>query len=80
MDGGDSAESVVRRAIPPVFYARQTSVTRQIERWSAARVERALAGLDQAMLDSRLHGNLSDEVIGQALQLVATLAASGRRS
>jgi DNA polymerase-3 subunit delta len=79
MDGGDSAESVVRRAIPPVFYARQSSVTRQIERWSAARIERALTGLDQAMLDSRLHGNLSDEVIGQALQLVATLAASARR-
>jgi DNA polymerase-3 subunit delta len=80
MDAGEQIESLVRRAVPPIYpYSRQTSVAKQIERWSAARVERALTGLDQAMLDSRLHGNLSDEVIGQALQLVATLAASARR-
>jgi DNA polymerase-3 subunit delta len=80
VDGGDAAESVVRRAVPPIFFARQASVTRQISSWSAARIERALALLDQAMLDSRLHGTLSDEIVGQALELVATLAASANRT
>jgi DNA polymerase III subunit delta len=80
MDGGEQPESLVRRAVPPIYpFSRQNSVAKQIERWTAARVERALTGLDQAMLDSRLHGNLSDEVIGQALQLVATLGAPARR-
>jgi DNA polymerase III subunit delta len=80
MDSGEQPESLVRRAVPPIYpFSRQNSVAKQIERWSAARVERALNGLDQAMLDSRLHGNLSDEVIGQALQLVATLGAPARR-
>ena len=77
--GGDSPEGVVRRAIPPIFFARQAAVTKQIDSWSPARIERALALLDQAMVDSRLHGALSDDVIGQAMQLVATLAASAKR-
>lgn len=80
VDGGDSAESVVRRAIPPIFFARQASVTRQISSWSPTRIERALALLDRAMLDSRLHGTLSDEIVGQTLELVATLAATGKRT
>jgi DNA polymerase-3 subunit delta len=80
VDGGDAADSVVRRAIPPIFFARQASVTRQVSSWAPARIERALALLDQAMLDSRLHGTLSDEIVGQALELVATLAASANRT
>jgi DNA polymerase III subunit delta len=78
-DDGDAPDSIVRRAIPPIFFSRQASVTRQIGTWSTARIERALNGLDQAMVDSRLHGALSDDVIGQAMQFVATLAASARR-
>jgi DNA polymerase III subunit delta len=77
-DDGDSAESIVRRAIPPIFYARQASVTKQIGTWSTARIERALNGLDQAMVDSRLHGALTDDVIGQAMQFVTTLANARR--
>jgi DNA polymerase-3 subunit delta len=76
LDGGDNAEAIVRRAIPPIYpFARQSAVAKQIERWSPARIERALAMLDQAMLDSRLHGQLSDEIIGEALHLVAALAS-----
>lgn len=81
LDGGDGAETIVRRAVPPIYpFSRQSAIARQMERWSPARLDRALAMLDQAMVDSRLHGNLSDEIIGQALQLVATLAPTSRRS
>jgi DNA polymerase-3 subunit delta len=80
-DGSESAEALVRRAIPPIYpFSRQSAIARQIERWSPARLDRALTMLDQAMVDSRLHGNLSDEIIGQALQIVATLAPTPRRS
>ena len=75
LDGGDNADTVVRRAIPPIYpFSRQAAVARQIERWSPSRIDRALGMLDQAMLHSRLHNQLSDEIIGQALQLAATLA------
>jgi DNA polymerase-3 subunit delta len=79
MDGGEAPDGIVRHASPPIYpFSRQTAVARQIERWTAARITRALAILDQAMLDSRLNGNLSDEVVGQALQLVTTLAGTRR--
>lgn len=75
LDGGESAEALVRRAIPPIYpFSRQSAVARQLERWPAARIDRALTMLDQAMLNSRLHGQITDEVIAQALQLVAALA------
>jgi len=81
VDNGDSPEGLVRRAIPPIYpFSRQNAVAKQIERWSSTRIERALGLMDQAMLDSRLHGTLSDEIIGQAMQLAATLAPSSRRS
>lgn len=75
VDGGESPEAAVRRAVPPIFpYSRQSAVTRQIAAWSPARLARALAMLDRAMLDSRLNGSLADEIIGQAMQLIAALA------
>ena len=74
VDGGDSAESVVRRAIPPIFFSRQSAVSRQIATWSRDRIANALSALDRAMLDSRLNGGLSDGVI---LQTMHTIAASG---
>jgi len=78
-DGGEAPEALVRRAAPPIYpFSRQPAVARQIERWSPARIARALAALDQALLDSRVHGNLSDDVVGQALQLVTTLVAKSR--
>jgi DNA polymerase-3 subunit delta len=80
MAGGESAESLVRRAVPPIYpFSRQGAVAKQIDRWPPARIDRALTMLDQAMLDSRLHGPLADEVIAQAMQLVAALAQTTRR-
>jgi DNA polymerase-3 subunit delta len=79
VDGGDSPESAARRAIPPIYpYSRQADVARQIAAWSPGRIARALEMLDQAMLDSRLNGPLADEVIGQAMQMVAALAPARR--
>lgn len=81
VDAGDSPEGLVRRAVPPIYpFSRQSAVARQIERWSSQRVERALAMMDQSMLDSRIHGNLADEIVGQTLQLVAAMATGGRRA
>ncbi len=79
-DEGTPAKQLVERARPPIFFKRQADVVRQIPLWPRRRLERALSGLDQAMLDSRLHGSISDQVIGQALQLVAALATPARRA
>lgn len=79
-DSGASAKSLVERARPPIFFKRYDDVARQIAAWSPSRIERALAALDQAMIDSRLHGAIADEVIAQAMQFVASIAAGARRA
>ena len=79
-DVGTPAKALTERARPPIFFTRQPAVARQIALWSPARIERALAGLDRAMIDSRLNGAIADTVIGHALHLVAALAAQARRS
>jgi len=79
-DEGTPAKSLVSRARPPIFFQRQPKVERQIALWPMGRIERNLALLDQAIVDSRLRGAISDDVIGQALSLIAASGAALRRS
>lgn len=79
VDNGRPASELVQRAIPPIFYSRQGVVTRAIGAWPAARIARALAILDKAMLESRKNGAIDHEIAAQALHLVATLAGRDRR-
>ena len=78
-DTGASAEAVVARASPPVFFQRRNAVIRQLTMWSAPAIDAALTRLDAALFDSRRHGAIADEVVGQALQSVAAMAARTRR-
>jgi DNA polymerase-3 subunit delta len=75
---GDSADFIVGRAVPPIFYKRRATVIRQIDAWRRPAIERVMAGLDRAMVDSRLRGAITDEVVGQALLMVAAMAAARR--
>lgn len=79
-DAGTAAKEIVARARPPIFFRRQPAVERQIALWPRERIERALAHLDEAVIESRFRSAITDAVIGQALTLVATVAASLRRS
>ena len=78
MERGDSADSIVARATPPVFFQRRTAVIRQLDGWRLPMIERAMAGLDRAMVDSRLRNAIDEEVVGQALLMVAAMAAARR--
>jgi len=78
-DAGTSAKEIVARARPPIFFRRQPAVERQIALWPRERIERALAHLDEAVIESRFRSAITDAVVGQALTLVATVAASLRR-
>jgi DNA polymerase-3 subunit delta len=63
-----------------LFFRRKASVARQIALWPVGRIERALANVDQAIVDSRLKSAIADEVIGQTLGLLAAVGASLRRT
>jgi DNA polymerase-3 subunit delta len=79
-DDGASAEDAVGTIRPPVFYQRRPRVERQLSLWSLPRLERALAMLDQAMIDSRFRSAISDEVVGETLTLIAVMATPRKRS
>src|SRR5690606_39155341 len=72
-DQGADAESAVG---PQVFFKRRAAVARQISAWPLGRIERALAVLDRAIVDSRLQSALSEEIVGQALLTIAAMAAA----
>jgi len=74
-EGGERPSDLVARAMPPIFFKRRDNVERAIGLWPNARIERALATLDQAMLDSRLRGAITDEVLGQSMMMISTLVA-----
>ena len=78
-DAGASPEAVVARASPPVFFQRRNTVLSQLSNWSVPAIDAALTRLDRALLDSRIHGAIADEVAAQALQSVAAIAARARR-
>ena len=79
-DDGASQDEAIGTIRPPVFFQRRARVERQLSLWSRLRIERALAMLDQAMVDSRLRGAISDEVVGEALTLIAVMAAPRKRA
>ena len=70
-DHGTDAESAVG---PQIFYKRKAAVARQIALWPLNRIERALGILNLAVRDSRLKSAISDDVVGQAMLMVAALA------
>ena len=73
-DAGASADAAIARARPPVFVPRRANVKRQIARWPLNRIERGLAILDEAVLESRRKGSIADTVVAQALLRIATAA------
>ena len=75
-DQGADAESVVG---PQVYFKRKPAVARQVASWPIARIERAMAILDRAIVDSRLQGPISEEIVGQALITIAAIAAAANR-
>ncbi|MCB1489647.1 MAG: DNA polymerase III subunit delta, partial [Bauldia sp.] len=76
VDGGIPAD---RALGPQIFFKRKPLVTRQLQMWSLPRIERVLAILNRAVVDSRLKSAISAEVVGQAMLSVAAIASSTRR-
>ncbi|WP_421725634.1 DNA polymerase III subunit delta [Bauldia sp.] len=69
------------RALPPqIFFRRRPVVSRQVTIWSLPRIERALDILNRAVVDSRLRGAISVEVVGQAMLAISAIAGSRRRA
>jgi DNA polymerase III subunit delta len=73
--GGRNAASVVAAARPPVFFSRKKMVETALERWRSDALARALARLQDAVLQTRRRPDLSTAIARQALLGIAVESA-----
>ncbi len=74
MDKGSNPASIVAAARPPVHFSRKNKVISALSIWPVANLSRALARLDQTMLECRKNALASASIAGTTL-LALTLEA-----
>jgi DNA polymerase-3 subunit delta len=72
---GRNAAAVVASARPPVFFSRKRIVETALERWRSEALARALARLQDAVLQTRKRPDLSAAITRQALLGIAVESA-----
>jgi DNA polymerase-3 subunit delta len=65
----------VAGARPPVFFSRRKLIERALERWNRQSIERALARLQNAVLQTRRRPELASALVRQALLGIAVESA-----
>ncbi len=76
---GKSAADAVASVQPPLFARRRPAILRQVNLWTAPRIARALALLDEAMWRSRQMPHLAEAVIAETVLTLARVAAAANR-
>ena len=75
---GERPEEVVRRAQPPIFFARRDAMIRQLRLWTADRLEQAARAVLKAMEESRTRPEeLASAIVERCL---LSLAVQARRA
>lgn len=76
MDGGASADTVVRGARPPIFFKRQSVVISQLKKFDSPELMSMQQSLAVATFQIRKNADLVDAVTSRALLSLARLARS----
>ena len=76
---GGSVEDAIRAARPPIFFKAQDSYRRQLQRWSTARLARALERVAEAEFRMKLTGLPAETICREAMFALASEARDGRR-
>jgi DNA polymerase-3 subunit delta len=76
IEAGASPDQVMNEARPPVHFTRRTLVESALKAWTSARLERAMAQLADAVLETRRQPALAEAVAQRAL---ISIAGAGRR-
>jgi DNA polymerase-3 subunit delta len=74
VEGGASVDEAVRSAIPGLHFRRKALVEAAVSAWTAARLERIMARLAEASLDTRQRPALAEVVAQRALMAAAEMA------
>jgi DNA polymerase III subunit delta len=74
IEAGASPDQVMNEARPPVHFTRRTLVESALKAWTSARLERAMAQLADAVLETRRQPALAEAVAQRALISIAGAA------
>ncbi|MCO5064204.1 MAG: DNA polymerase III subunit delta [Rhizobiaceae bacterium] len=69
--GKRSASEIVGAARPPIFFSRKRTIENALRRWSLPSIDRALARLSHAVLETRRRPELADSIVNRALTAIA---------
>jgi DNA polymerase-3 subunit delta len=76
IEGGDSAETAMKRAVPPVHFTREPRLIEALRTWTPVRLLRAMDQLAEASLDMRRNAGLAEAI---AQRTLLSLAMSARK-
>jgi DNA polymerase III subunit delta len=74
LEGGDSIESVMKRAGPPVHFSRERVVGEALRAWPPARLLRTMEQLAEATLEMRRNAPLAEAIAQRTLLSIAVNA------
>ena len=74
MDDGVPVERALGAVVPPVHFRRKALVERALATWTVARLEKVMAQLAEAALETRRRPALADAIVERALLSIATAA------
>jgi DNA polymerase-3 subunit delta len=79
VEGGASVGEAIASAMPGLHFRRKTLVEAAVSAWTAARLERMMARLAEASLDTRQRPALAEAVAQRALMAAADMARRRER-
>ena len=71
VDDGDSIDTAMRRAAPPLHFTREQPVGEALRAFSAPRLLRAMGQLAEASLEARRHAALAESIAQRTLLAIA---------
>lgn len=80
VEGGISLSAALQALRPPLLPSRRAAMESALRGWSLDGLNGALRQVDQAMVESRLHSALADDVISRVLLSIAAQARRRSRS
>jgi DNA polymerase-3 subunit delta len=74
VDAGGNIERAMYAFVPPVHFRRKSAVEAALNAWTTPRLEKVIAQLAEAALDTRRRANLAEAIIERALLSIAQQA------
>jgi DNA polymerase III subunit delta len=80
VESGGSLDQALYEMRPPVHFSRRTAVEAALRTWTMAKLERAMAQLAEASLETRRQASLAETIAHRALMTIASGARQNARA